>query len=93
MTDFAVTKQERTIMQNKLDIKSLGLGVAMGAIIVLSVSAASTSGASYGRYQLVVAEPANYAPVIYKIDTSTGQIWRSNAGGPSAEFMAPNSAN
>ena len=80
-------------MQKKIDLKSTVLGVALGTILVLSVSAATTPSASCGRYQLAVSELAGYAPAIYKIDTATGQVWKSNAAAPTADFMAPVAGN
>jgi len=73
-------------MQKKIDIKSMVIGAALGAAIMLSVAAASTQTASGGRYQLVVAD--GYA---LKIDTSTGQIWRTFLTKPEPDFMAANS--
>ncbi len=75
-------------MQNKIDIKTLILGVALATILILSVAADSKqpSPTSYGgRFHLEVSE--HYA---FKIDTVTGQIWKSRVSDMSSEFMAPN---
>jgi hypothetical protein len=69
-------------MQKKIDIKSMVLGAALGAVIMLSVAA--THSSSGGRYQLVAADS-----YLFKIDTTTGQIW-STLSSLSREFMAAN---
>lgn len=72
-------------MQNKINIKNLLIGMALGAILVLSIAAATTQTPAYGRFQLTSGE--NY---IFKIDTTTGQVWKSFTGNPSAGFMSAN---
>jgi len=73
-------------MQKKIDIKSIVFGAALGAVIMLSVAAASTQTWSGGRYQVVVADG-----YILKIDSSTGQVWRTLLSTPNPDFMAANS--
>jgi hypothetical protein len=70
-------------MQNKTIIKSMLLGATLGALTVLSIAAATTQTSPYGRFQLAIGDSW-----IFKIDTTTGQLWRSPAGNPSAEFMS-----
>jgi len=71
-------------MQNKSNLKSLLLGATLGAILVLSIAAATpTPSSPYGRFQLAFDQ--NY---LFKIDTTTGQVWRSFPGNPSAQFMS-----
>jgi hypothetical protein len=72
-------------MQNRTDIKSLLIGAAMGALMVLAIAAATTESPSYGRYQLAMTD--NY---IFKIDTTTGQVWKSLTGNPSQQIMSAN---
>jgi hypothetical protein len=53
---------------------------------LLCVAAASTTQSSpYGRFQLAV--DADY---LFKIDTTTGQVWKSAVSNPSAQFMSAN---
>ena len=70
-------------MQTKIDIKSMVLGAALCAVVMLSVAAATTQNSSSGRYRLVAGD--SYA---WKIDTTTGQVWRTASGSPSKDFMA-----
>jgi hypothetical protein len=74
-------------MKKNSNIVSLMIGAAFGAVVVLSVAAATSSSPtlSYGRFQLLASEQR-----IFKIDTSTGQVWMSFINSPSKEFMAPN---
>jgi hypothetical protein len=60
----------------------------MGAVIVLSIAAATTETSPYGRFQLAMTD--NY---IFKIDTTTGQVWKSITSIPSKEFMSANVGN
>jgi hypothetical protein len=81
-------------MQNKLNMKSAALGMVAGAIVALSIGAAATPNTAAGRYKLVVYEPPNYTPAVFKIDTVTGQVWASSPGSGTWEaFKAPNAGN
>src|ERR1017187_8188321 len=54
-------------MQNKTNIKSMVIGAALGALLVLSIAAATTQTSPYGRFQLATGDG-----YIFKIDTTTG---------------------
>jgi hypothetical protein len=72
-------------MNKKTNIKSMMIGAALGVLGLLAVAASTTQTLPFGRFQLVATD--NY---IFKIDTTTGQVWRSYANSTSKEFMAPN---
>ena len=72
-------------MQNKINIKSLLLGTVLGTLIVVSIAAATTQTLAYGRFQLATGDGC-----IFKIDSTTGQVWKSYTSQPSAEFMSAN---
>ncbi|MFO1487871.1 MAG: hypothetical protein U1F65_05280 [Verrucomicrobiota bacterium] len=72
-------------MKFKTNLASLLLGAALGCAAMLTMAATSSSTLPFGRFQLVVSE--NY---LFKIDTSTGKVWRTFTSSPSKEFMAPN---
>jgi len=72
-------------MQNRTDIKSLLIGAIMGALMVLAIAAATSESPPYGRFQLAMTD--NY---VFKIDTTTGQVWKSLTGAPSKEIMSAN---
>ena len=71
-------------MRIKTNITSLLIGAAFAVAAMMTMAAASSSTLSYGRFQLVAADG-----YIFKIDTSTGQVWRSILSNPSKEFLAP----
>ena len=71
-------------MKIKSNLVSLLAGVALGTLAVLSIAAVSTDYAG-GRFQLLATDR-----FLYKIDTSTGQVWRTYVDSPSREFMQPN---
>jgi hypothetical protein len=72
-------------MKIKSNLVTLLAGAALGAVAVLSIAAASTETLSYGRFQLLATDN-----ILFKIDTNTGQIWRTSVNSPSKEFMQPN---
>jgi len=72
-------------MQNKTNIKSMAIGAVVGAILVLSIAAATQESSHDGRFRLTAGEG-----YIFKIDTTTGQVWRTFIGNPTAEFTAAN---
>jgi len=72
-------------MRNKTNIRTLLIGTALGALLVLSIAAATTQTSAYGRFQLATGEG-----YIFKIDTTTGQVWKSFTTNPSAGFMSAN---
>lgn len=74
-------------MKNKLNIKSMLFGAATGAVAMLTIAATSSQTLPYGRFQLITAEG-----YLFKIDTSTGQVWRTYVSNPGKDFMAPNLA-
>jgi hypothetical protein len=73
-------------MQKKIDIKSIILGCALTAAVMLSVAAADTKSGPPGRYRLITAEGG----ILFKLDTATGQVWKTVSNAPSPEFMAAN---
>lgn len=68
-----------------MKIKNMLIGAALGALIVLSFGAATTQTSPYGRYQLATGDG-----YIFKIDTTTGQVWKSFTTRTSGDFMAVN---
>ena len=48
----------------------------------------NTQGINSGRFQLVATSDGN----IFKIDTTTGQVWKTTSSSPSSDFMSPNVA-
>lgn len=72
-------------MKIKTNLASLLAGIAIGAIAILSIAATSTDSAASGRFQLLATENN-----LFKIDTATGQVWRTWVNSPSKEFMQPN---
>lgn len=73
-------------MKNKFNIPGMLVGAVIGAVAMLTIAATSSSPTlSYGRFQLVTSE--HY---IFKIDTSTGQVWRAVVASPAKDFMEPN---
>ena len=68
-----------------MNIKSLLIGTALGAILVLSMAAATTPTSPYGRFQLAAADG-----YLFKIDTTTGQVWKTFTTNPSPGFMSAN---
>ena len=72
-------------MKIKSNLVSLLTGAAIGAVAILSIAAASTETFSCGRFQLLASDG-----YLFKIDTATGQVWRSYINGTSKEFMRPN---
>ena len=72
-------------MQFKPNISSMLIGAVLGAVAVLTVASASSGTLQQGRFHLLAADS-----YIFKIDTSTGQVWKSFVSSPSKEIMAPN---
>jgi hypothetical protein len=81
-------------MNTKIDIKSAVIGLAVGALVTLAVAAATASGSSVGRYQLVSnanngGPGGSYSMVI---DTQTGKVWSTYAppsGRSDEDFFQP----
>jgi hypothetical protein len=76
---------KRPIMKFKSNFVSMLIGTALGVAAVLSIAAVSTDASAYGRFQLLAADT-----YLFKIDTTTGQVWRTWINSPTKEFMAPN---
>jgi hypothetical protein len=72
-------------MKLKSNIASLLMGAVLGVVAVLTIAAASTQTQTCGRFQLLVADS-----YVYKIDTSTGQVWQTHVHSMSKDFKAPN---
>jgi hypothetical protein len=81
----ALADQNPKTMQNRINIKSLLIGATMGSVIMLVIAAATTDSPHYGRFQLAMTD--NY---IFKIDTMTGQVWKSLTSNPSSAIMSAN---
>jgi hypothetical protein len=77
-------------MQNRTNIQSTLIGAAFGALIVLSIAAATTHSPSFGRFQLAVGD--NLSGSVWKVDTAIGQVWRIPVSNPSPQFMSANVA-
>ena len=75
---------KKTIMKIKSNIASLLAGIVLGAVAILSIAATSTDPSAPGRFQLLSVDR-----FIFRIDTATGQVWRTFIDGPSREFMQP----
>jgi hypothetical protein len=70
-------------------MKSILIGMTLGALIVLSIAAA-TQNAPTGRFQLATSMD-HY---IFKIDTVTGQVWKTGSETTGFDFLSANvSAN
>jgi len=52
---------------------------------VLSIAAATTESSPAGRFRLTAGEG-----YIFKIDTTTGQVWKTFLSNPAAGFMSAN---
>jgi len=72
-------------MQNKTDIKSMAIGAMVGAILVLSIAAATQESSHEGRFRLTAS-----TTYLFKLDTTTGQVWQTPITIPSAEFKSAN---
>jgi hypothetical protein len=72
-------------MKTEIELKSTLLGMVLGSLLVLSIAAATSQRAPEGRFQLMGAES-----YIYKIDTATGQVWRTRNSSQDRTFMDPN---
>ena len=60
------------------------LGAFLAATTFFGVAAA-TDRSDDGRFQLIVADG-----YMFKIDTATGQVWKTDMSQPQADFMKPN---
>lgn len=65
--------------------KGILLGAALGALTVISIAATLPQNPMVGRYQLALTEGH-----VFKIDTVTGQVWKTHPSNSSPTFMAPN---
>jgi hypothetical protein len=74
-------------MNNKLNLTSLILGAIIGALAVFTMGAANSSSTqtnASGRFQLLASDG-----MIFKIDSRTGQVWRSYVSGDIKSFCNP----
>jgi hypothetical protein len=63
-------------MNTTIDIKSAVIGLAMGVLVTLGVAAATSSGSSVGRYQVVsTSSSSGFGIHSLIIDTLTGKVW------------------
>ena len=72
-------------MKHKLNLTSLLLGAALGVIAMLTIAAVSTPTQTSGRFQLLATDV-----YLFKIDSGSGQVWRTHTHSLSTDFMAPN---
>jgi hypothetical protein len=75
-------------MNSTLNRTSLILGIFVGAAAVLTVAATnlnSTQTGTAGRFQLLAADS-----YLFKIDTETGQVWRTYLTHDLSNFGKPN---
>ena len=63
---------------------SLLLGAAIGALMMIAIGAARSESQSPGRFQLVAADGH-----VLKIDTATGQVWKSITAKDDDDFGKP----
>lgn len=71
-------------MKKQIDIKSAVLGAIAGVLAVLSIAAATSQNLTVGRFQLMGAQ--NH---IFKIDSTTGQVWSAFVSETSGDFEKP----
>ena len=77
-------------MNNKLNLTSLVLGAIIGALVIFTMGAASpnsTQTGTNGRFQLLASDGQ-----LFKIDTTTGQVWRTYVTGDISKFAQANVA-
>jgi hypothetical protein len=72
-------------MENKVNMKSMFLGATLGAVVLLCGAAVNSQSHPNGRYQLVVTDS-----YVFKIDTTTGQVWKSLVKSTQTKFMEAN---
>ena len=74
-------------MKAKLNPTSLLLGAILGALTTLTIAATtiSTQTGTAGRFQLLATDNN-----VFKIDTATGQVWRTYATHDLGNFAKPN---
>ena len=72
-------------MKPKFNLVSMLMGAALGAVAILTIAATTAQTLPYGRFQLLATD--NY---LFKIDTSTGQVWKTSVNAPARDFLAPN---
>jgi hypothetical protein len=75
-------------MNAKIDIKSALAGMLLGGILVLSVAAATQQNTSTQRFELLATSNDG----LFKIDTATGQVWKTSISSPESKFTRPNIA-
>lgn len=81
-------------MQNKINLKSIAIGIVIGAVAALSIGAATSPNPEVGRFRLLATGHGNYPPELYKIDTANGQVWHNGSRAQSWQtFSAPNAGN
>ena len=75
-------------MQNRLDVKTLILGVVLGGCLTASLGAVAVGGPAAGRFTMVTNEAHAYV-----LDTATGQVWErfapTGSGFDSNNFHEP----
>ena len=75
-------------MKDRIEIKSLVLGALLGVLALLALGAVAPQGPNGARFRLIVAENQ-----IFKIDTVTGQAWKTDVNRPDGAFMKANLGN
>ena len=74
-------------MNNKLNLTSLILGAVLGALAVFTMGAANSSSTqtnAAGRFQLLAVDGS-----VFKLDSQTGQVWRSYVNSVLKSFCKP----
>ena len=90
MSEFAEAVGVESAMKDRIEIKSLVLGALLGVLALLALGAVAPQGPNGGRFRLVVAEGQDQ---VFKIDTMTGQAWKTDVSRPSGAFMKANLEN
>ena len=65
--------QKSKIMKTQIDVKSAIVGLILGAGIMFTIGAASTS--PVGRYQITAFGNGTGGGAAYLVDTKTGEVW------------------
>ena len=75
-------------MNSRIEIKSLILGVLVGIGAILSIAAETTQSPCGGRFQLLAIDGS-----LFKIDTTSGQVWKTDVSRPDSAFKKANLGN
>jgi hypothetical protein len=74
-------------MKRQIEIKSLVIGLLIGVGALLCIAAEATHSGG-GRFQLLATDG-----FLFKIDTTTGQVWKTDVSRPDSSFIKANLGN